>query len=128
MGQLTEPVPLVGSLEGRQFQIFDLGRWTAITTIDLSPGDKSEPLDVAVRFDDDVECFPWNNENYFSNPTWRNPNRVLQRGQYLVRVNVRGSGQKCQAIISLSNAGTRSDFRLERANEAEIKEVQSVET
>jgi hypothetical protein len=87
-----EPVPLVGNLEGRLFQLFDLGRSTAVTTIDIFPGDKPEPLDIAARFDDHTECFPWNNENYFSSPVWRNPNRLLPRGQYLVHVTVLGAG------------------------------------
>jgi len=84
-------------------------------------------LDIAARYDDETECFGWNNESYFSNPKWRNPDRALPRGQYLVKVAVRAAGQSREGFFVLNNAGTRNDFRLERANREEARRVVSAE-
>lgn len=122
-----EPVSLIGNIAGQPFQIYDPGRWTVVTTIDIPPGEKAEPLDVAVRFDSDTDCFGWNNESYFSNPPWRNPDRALPRGQYLVKVTIRAAGQRCEGFFVLNNAATRSDFRLERASREERRKVEAAE-
>jgi hypothetical protein len=50
--------------------IIDTMRLSLKSRIDVYPGE-SEPLDVAARFDDDVQCFGWSNEGYFSDPPWR---------------------------------------------------------
>lgn len=122
-----EPVPLAGNIAGQPFQIFDPGRWTIFTTIDIPPGEKAEPLDIAVRFDNDSDSFGWNNESYFSNPVWRNPDRVLPRGQYLVKVTIRAAGQRREGFFVLNNTATRSDFRLERASREERRRVEAAE-
>jgi hypothetical protein len=108
-----EPVaiPVLGP-QGQQFQILDLTRLTLESRIDIPPGE-TELLDIAVRADDDTECFGWNNEAYFSTPLWRNPNWRLDRGRYLVAVIITTSGQKFVAGFRLVNDVARADFRLE---------------
>jgi hypothetical protein len=108
-----EPVPIQGvTSHGEQFQIFDLARLTAESRIDVYPGE-SELLDIAVRLDEDADCYGWNNDSYFCNPIWRNPNWKLQPGRYLVKVGIFSSGQKCTGTFRLINDVRRTDFRLE---------------
>jgi hypothetical protein len=80
--------------------------------VNVYPGE-NELLDIAIRVDDDAECYGWNNEAYFSTPQWRNPSWRLGPGRYLVRVIVTSSGQKCTAWFSLENSVGRTAFRLE---------------
>jgi hypothetical protein len=80
--------------------------------VNVYPGE-SELLDIAIRADNDAECYGWNNEAYFSTPQWRNPKWRLGPGRYLVRVIVASSGQKCTAWFSLENSVGRTAFSLE---------------
>jgi hypothetical protein len=81
---------------------------------DIHPGD-SEKLDVAARFDSDVECYGWCNDSYFSNPPWRNPDWKLDHGCYLVKVTVISLGESYNGLFRLINDVPVSDFRLEKA-------------
>src|SRR5580704_138438 len=54
--------------------------------LDLYPGD-SLILDVAIRVDGENDCYGWNDETYYYS-NWRNPNRQLPKGLYLVEVTV----------------------------------------
>jgi hypothetical protein len=80
--------------------------------VDVYPGE-SELLEIAIRADNDAECYGWNNEAYLSTPQWRNPNWKLDRGRYLVRVIVTSSGQKCPGWFRLENSVGGDSFRLE---------------
>jgi hypothetical protein len=53
-------------------------------TVDIYPGD-TEQLDVAIRVDQEIDAYAWNNDTYFF-PNWRNPNRQLNHECYLIRV------------------------------------------
>jgi hypothetical protein len=92
----------------------DPSRITPISRIDIHAGE-DVPLDVAVRCDQDQECYGWNNWSYWSNPPWRNPQWKLEKGRYLVEVMVTSSGQTCRGLYRLINDVPRSDFRLEEA-------------
>jgi hypothetical protein len=93
-----------------QARIFDFGRLAAESRDDVYPGDEAL-LDVAVRFENEAECYGWNNEAYFNKgrtPWWR-----LLRGRYLVKVVITSSGQKCIGIFRLVNdVDSWTDFRL----------------
>ncbi len=106
-----EPVPIAVALanpQGKQLVLIpDPRSW-----VDVYPGE-SELLDIAIRADNDAECYGWNNEAYFSSPAWRNANWKLDRGRYLVRVIITSSGQKCIGWFSLENSVGRAAFRLE---------------
>jgi hypothetical protein len=108
-----EPVaiPVVNSEGKQQFQILD-PRLNAESRMDVYPGE-FETLDVAVRLDDDEDCYGWNNESYLCTPAWRNPNWQLQQGRYLVSATITSSGQKCVGLFRLINDVPRTDFRLE---------------
>ena len=92
----------------------DPSRLTPISRIDIHAGE-SVPLDVAVRCDQDQECYGWNNWSYWSNPPWRNPQWKLEKDRYLVKVMVTSSGQTRRGVYRLINDVPRSDFRLEKA-------------
>ncbi|MGC2333431.1 MAG: hypothetical protein WA581_18420 [Candidatus Acidiferrales bacterium] len=109
-----EPVaiPIVDSKGAPQFQLIDPDRLGGESRIDVYPGE-NELLDVAARFDDEEDCYGWNNESYFCRPPWRNQNWQLRRNRYLVKVTITSSGQKCVGTFRLINDVPRSDFRLE---------------
>lgn len=106
-----QPIPLEGvTPQGERFQILDPMRLTTDSRIDVYPGE-TELLDVAVRLDEDEQCYGWNNEAYFFQ--WRTPGWMLARGRYLVHAVVSSSGQRCSAVVHLVNDVARGDFRLE---------------
>ena len=105
-----EPMPIVLPTSAPQAQqIVLVPEWRRV---DVYPGE-NELLDIAIRADDDAECYGWNNEAYFSSPVWRNPNWKLDRGRYLVQVTITSSGQKSVGWFRLENSVSRTDFRLE---------------
>jgi hypothetical protein len=79
-------------------------------TADIYPGD-SEPLDVAMRVDQEVDAYGWHNETYFYH-NWRNPQRKLDHERYLVEVIVTSSGRKRRGVFHLDNDGPFTDFHL----------------
>jgi hypothetical protein len=107
-----EPVGMPIKIEDIQLLIFDPSRYTLTPRMDVYPGE-SETLDVAARFDEEEECYGWSNENYFSDPIWRNPDWRLPGGRYLVKVVVETAGEKITGIYRLIGDVRRQDFRLE---------------
>jgi hypothetical protein len=106
-----EPIPsrIVGLNGTVQFFIQDFSRTTTDSRIDVYPGE-GELLDVAVRFNDEADCYGWNNDSYFCD--WRNPNWILYSERYLVKVVINSSGEKCTDAFRLVNDVKRTDFRL----------------
>jgi hypothetical protein len=112
-----QPIPIQArAQDGTQIQIFDPMRLTPESRMDIYPGE-GELLDIAVRLDDDEDCYGWNNETYFCNTPWRNPDWRLPKGRYLVKVVIRSSGQRCTGTFRLVNDVPCRDFRLEQAQE-----------
>jgi hypothetical protein len=109
-----EPTPIYLEIEGKRIAIIDPTKFTLVSRTDVYPGE-AEVLDVAARFDNENDCYGWSNENYFSNPIWRNPNWKLPQGRYLVNVTVVSSGEKCAGIFRLINDVPQQDFRIEPA-------------
>jgi len=115
-----EPVPILAmTSQGTQIQIFDPLRLTTESRVDVYPGE-SELLDIAVRLDEEEDCYGWNNETYFCHTPWRNPLWKLPRGRYLVRVEITSSGQKCTGVFRLINDVPRADFRLEAPTQEDL--------
>lgn len=104
-----------------QFHIIDFARPASESRIDVYP-DEVQLLDVAIRCDNESECYGWNNDAYFHR--WRNPDWTLLRGRYLVKVVITSSGQKCTGVFRLVNdVEHRTDFRLIAATEADRSNV-----
>jgi hypothetical protein len=96
-----------------QYVILDFTRMASAARMDVYPGDE-EIVDVAVRFDDETDCYGWNDEAYIHQ--WRNPDWKLARDRYLVKVVITSSGDKCIGCFRLINdVDKRTDFRLEPA-------------
>lgn len=120
-----EPIPIRGFVDGRQITIIDPTRFTLESRIDVHPGeDERQRLDVAARFDNEDECYGWNNESYFSDPPWRNPDWKLAKGRYLVRVTVLSTGEKCTSIFRLVNDVAQQDFRIGPASPIDSIHIQ----
>jgi len=113
----NSPQPIanqVMDLEGNiRFYIIDFARAAAESRVDVYPGEE-QILDVVARFDEELECYGWNNEAYLY--SWRNPSWKLQQGRYLAKAVVTSSGQTCVGVVRIVNDVTdRKDFRLVEA-------------
>ncbi len=113
-----EPVSPI-SIAGKNILIEQITLAYDITTtshnkLDIYPG-TDEKLDIVARFDQDNECYGWNNESYFSQPMWRNEKWRLVPGRYLIRVEITSAGEKTTNIFRLCNDVSKSDFRIEPA-------------
>jgi hypothetical protein len=103
-----EPTPLFinNPRDGREFAIMP----QLVEAVTVYPGE-NELLDIAVRLNDEVDCYGWDNESYLTG--WRNPSWRLGAGRHLVKVEITSSGPRCTGWFRLENAGGRGDFRLE---------------
>ena len=117
-GSTPEPAPLEVAFGEQRATVFDPNVWR-MQRVDIIPGE-SQVLNVAARFDDDEECYGWNNEAYFSKPQWRNPKYRLPRDRYLVKVVVVSSGRKCSGTFRLNNDMPIGDFRIEKAQPSDV--------
>lgn len=118
---VREPLPIQVVGQGLRLQIIDPVRLASENHRDIYSG-QPEQLDVAVRFDDDAECYGWCDENYSCEPRWRNPKWKLDKGRYLVKVTVKSS-TKCCDVFQLINDGSFNDFRLEKAQPRDRKKA-----
>jgi hypothetical protein len=117
------PIPAVDAAQRNiAFFIHDPERMSAESRVDIYPGE-SEPLDIAVRFQDDPNCYGWNNETYFKQPVGKNPDWELGSDHFLVKVVINSTGQKCEGVYRLINDVPYNAVRLEPAGQAEIARV-----
>jgi hypothetical protein len=107
-----EPVLPTVILDDKRGVIFDPMRLIVSSNMDIYPG-HSQAFDIAAKLDEDGECYGWNNEVYFSNPLWRNPDWKLSHGRYLVKVTISTAGEKVTHVYRLINDVPRNSFRLE---------------
>lgn len=107
-----EPVSIPIVIENKVIQFIDPSKLNMSSRIDIYPAE-TELLDVTAKFDDEADCYGWTNENYFSEPAWRNPNWKLQSGRYNVRVKIFTAGEKHFKDFRLINDVSRNFFRLE---------------
>jgi hypothetical protein len=69
-------------------------------------------LDIAVRFDDDEECYGWTTANYNSQPPWKNPEWRLAAKNYLVKIDIWAPAARTSAVFRLINDTHISAYRL----------------
>ena len=114
----VEPVaPQLQLSNGQVGTLLDIARLNMTSEIDI-PAGESEPLDVAVRCDEESDAFGFNNESY--QHRWRNPRWKLPTGRFLVEVTVRSEGQKITETFLLNNDHLREQFRLEGRPSVEL--------
>src|SRR5271165_519563 len=118
-----QPQPIVVPAGGGQFlQVVDIDKYTRESRLDIYPGER-EPLDIAVRFDGDTDCYGWTNESHFA-PRMRNSKWLLPTGIYLVKVTVTVSGTPHVGCFRIHNDGPTPDtFRLEEATADERRTI-----
>jgi hypothetical protein len=104
-----EPVQVVNVQNGNPVAVLDPHKLLSPSRIDIAPGER-ETLDIAVRIDNDSDCYGWNNNAYIHQ--WRNPDWRLVAGRYLIKVTVTSAGQSWSQIFRLINDVPRTDFRL----------------
>jgi hypothetical protein len=109
-----EPIPLQIRFSGGAGVLVDPQRMSLESRFDLYPGEAT-PFDVAVKFDSDDAAYGWTNQNYFSEPIWRNPDWKIPQGRYLVKVTMKSSNATCRGLFRLLNDAGPNDFRLEPA-------------
>jgi hypothetical protein len=105
-----EPVPTILQIEDKQYQIWS--NYSIVTRVDICTGE-CERFDVAAKFDNEVECYGWSNQNYTKG--WRNPDWKFNPERYLVRITFISAGEKCTGMYRLVNDVPQKDFRLETA-------------
>jgi hypothetical protein len=100
--------------------VLDPSRVVATSRMDIYPGE-TETLDVAVRFEGDIDCYGWNNEAYL-HPDRRNPAWRLPASRYLVKASIVTSGDTWINAFRLANDVVRlDDLRLEPAIRSDKK-------
>lgn len=96
----------IGSQSGTIHQFVD--------EVDIAPGDENA-VDVVVQFDDDGECYGWNNEIYtLASPrdsTWKIPT-----GKYLLDVEISFSDRILRESFILTNTGSPNDLSIVRTS------------
>ncbi|MCG7853467.1 MAG: hypothetical protein MIO92_13180 [Methanosarcinaceae archaeon] len=107
-----EPNPLEIQIGNERGLVFDPVRITHLQKMDIYPSESAD-IDMAVRLDNEVECYGWSNESYFSNPPWRPSNWRLNQGRYIVQVSILSSGETISKLFRLINDVEQQDFRLE---------------
>ena len=111
-------------VDGSVVQLFDPAKYNAASRRNCYPGSK-ETIDIAARFDNDDECYGWSNENYLPGRGWRNKDRELPKGKYLVSVLILSAGEKVLGVFALENTVSREHFRLMDVSTEEYKMIES---
>lgn len=106
-----EPNPMEIVIGNERGLVYDPVRITNLQKMDIYPGESAD-IDIAVRLDNDTECYGWSNESYSSEPLWRPPRWRLDSDRYLVKVVVLSSGEMISKLFRLINNVERPDFRL----------------
>jgi hypothetical protein len=77
------------------------------------PAGVTEELDIAVRCDDDVEAYGFNNDSYAPQYLWRNAQWRLPQGSFIAEVIIRSSGETVSERFLINNDLSRDEFRIE---------------
>jgi hypothetical protein len=110
------------TIDNIEFSLYDPKSFSITSRMDIYPGE-TERLDVAARFDNETDCFGWNNDSFFSDPQWRNQDWQLGEGSYLAKVVIVASAEKCEGIFRLINDVPQNAFRLEKSSEEDKKKI-----
>lgn len=78
-----------------------------VRAVDIYAGNRNaRKLDIAFRTDGDSVGYPFNNENYehwAQDGHYEIPHRCLQKGKYIVKVDVRAANAHCSGCFHLHN-------------------------
>jgi hypothetical protein len=109
-----EPLALTGHVGGMPIQLVNPYYLSPeFRRVDIYPR-VPRKLDIAVRFDDESECYGWTTENY--QEEWRSPSRRLPQGTFLVKVTVYTDSKPSCGLFRLINDSDADKFRLSDAS------------
>lgn len=100
--------------------VFDPAKYNAVMTRNCYPAN-DEPIDIATRYDNEEECYIWNNDIYYKG--WRNIDLRIPKGVYYVVVTVYTSGEKTYGFFKLQNLLKIKDFQLLEISKEETKRI-----
>jgi hypothetical protein len=104
----SQPEPLLPVVsDGQVGNVLDPARVMQARKIDVH-GHATEAMSIAVKFEEDPNCYIFTNESYLF-PMWQNPAWRLATGRYRVRISVYYESGRAQADFELRNAGSRRD-------------------
>lgn len=98
--------------------IFDLAKYNAVMSRTCYPGTE-EIIDVVTRYDNEEDCYIWNNDIYHKG--WRNIDVRIPKGRYYVIVTVSSYGENNIGYFKLENTLSIKDFRLLNVSDEELK-------
>ena len=82
--------------------------------ITMAPNGRPNPLDIVLKYHEDLECYGHTSRGRQSAPDWRDSQSQLSLGIYLVRVHLRGINVDTQFWFSLVNRGSGTDIEMHR--------------
>lgn len=129
--QAAEAERVVGHIEvydrNRSTKLFRMvGRWAdtdefaqvgpaviELNQINIAPNAVPRTLDVVLKYEEDDDCHGYNNETPREAPRdWRDHRRRLEKGDYAVRVRLRGRNVDEEFWFSLHNPGSGGQVEL----------------
>ncbi len=118
-----EPVPnqIIDS-NGHHLTFFDHYRFQHSQRVDIYPGDMDD-FAIVARFDEEEECWGFNNESYFCKNTWRNDKWKLEKARYLIKASVYSSGKKVSEVFRLINDVSIEAYRLLPATDEDKERI-----
>lgn len=106
-----QPVTSRIFIEDHQGYIVDYAKLKSIDYYIIYPG-KNEEIDIAARFDQDLDYYGWNNDNYFCNPMWRNTERKIPTGDYYINITLFHAGEKKSKLFMFDNPVDEKNYSL----------------
>lgn len=79
----------------------------------MPPNGRANPLDICLKYKDDADGYGHNNESRRASPTdWRDKQRAISMGNYLLRVRLRGNNVDSTFWFDLTNGGKGQEITL----------------
>ena len=102
--------------------LFDPAKYNAVMSRNCYPGNE-EIIDIVARYDNEEECYIWNNDVYYKG--WRNEEVQIPKGRYYVIVSVSSSGENKFGCFILENNLSINDFRLLEVDKEVVKNLKN---
>ncbi len=113
----SQPEPLAPAVSGNQLiSVVDFARLMNARKVDIH-AHEDEYISLAVKYDDQPECYIFSNESYLHPPAWSNPAWRLDSGEYRIVVTVFFERGRAQREFTLTNRRTaRNSIEIEYAS------------
>lgn len=84
--------------------------------VDILPNGLPACLTIALKYEDEPECFACNDDNRVRDAKWKDPDKRLPPGAYLVEIEMLGLGVKHTTRAVLTNKGLGDPPKLDFVN------------